>query len=473
MSVLQILVVAALALHPGATISVDTTQAASPLDSLPSSTGTTAFVDVTVVPMDRERVIAHQTVIVRDGRIVALGATASTTVPAGATRIDGRGKYLMPGLVDMHAHFAAGTESLSDGAGRQLALYLANGFTTVRTLSGPPAVLPTTLVLRDRINRAEVLGPTLYVAGPSLNGRSVSSPRQGVQMVEDEKRAGYDLLKTHGLLPAETYDSIADAAHRVGLRLVGHVTPEYGLVRAMAAGQQVEHLDGYIDAIMRDGAPSDIPGQLIVDPAVLANIDTAKITAIARETARRNIWNGPTLALFEILASDATPDELARGAEMRYAPPAAIRAWKEEKARILAESPADGRHTFIDVRRRLVKALHDAGAKLLVGSDSPMPFNLPAFGALHELDSFVGAGLSPYDALVAATRNPAEWLGRADVGTVAVGKRADLILVDANPLENVDNVRRLSGTMLNGRWLPPARLAALRDGVAAAVAHLD
>ncbi len=437
------------------------------LRDVPAAAGVLAFVDVNVVPMDRERVLAHQTVLVRDGRIVAIGPRVP--VPAGARRVEGAGRYLAPGLVDMHAHFERGTEDLHDAAGRQLAMYLAYGFTTVRGLGGAP----TALALRDRVRAGQVLGPDLVVASPSVNGRSAHTPAEAVQRVEAAKRAGYDLIKTHGMFDGRaTYDSMAAAAARVGLPLVGHVTPEYGLAHAMAAHQQVEHLDGYIAAVVADGTTMPEETQVIVDPAVLARVEPAKLRALARETARLGIWNGPTLALFETIVSDAPPESLAAGAAMRYVPKSVLATYAAQKTEASAGMPADGRRRFVALRREMVRALHDAGAKLLVGSDSPQFFMIPGDAALLEAEAFVAAGLTPYAALEAATRNPAEYLGRlGEQGTVAVGKRADLVLLDANPLADVRNLRRLSGVAVGGRWLDAARLAALREEVAASAAE--
>ncbi|MDB4908848.1 MAG: amidohydrolase [Gemmatimonadetes bacterium] len=425
-----------------------------------------AFVDVSVIPMDRERVLEHQTVIVRDGRVAQVGAAASVALPAGATRIDGRGKFLMPGLVDMHAHFVAGTESLDDPAGRQLALYVANGFTTVRGLGG----VPTALGLRDRIARGELVGPQLVVASPSINGGTARTVQDVVRLVDSAKAQGFDLVKTHGGWPRrEFYDSLDAAVHRAGLPLVGHVTPEYGLRRAMDANQEVEHLDGFIAEIAAAGTPPTGPGQVVLDTAILAHIDAAKLKALAEEMKRRNIWNGPTLALFNRIVSAESPDELSKRAEMQYSLPSSVQQYAQQKAGTLG-MPEAGRRQFAAVRDQVVRALHDAGARLLVGSDTPQFFLTPGFGALDELDAFVHAGLSPYDALEAATRNPAEYLHRADVGTVAVGKQADLILLDANPLANVSNVRKLRGVMLRGRWIDQAGLAAMLADVRAHVA---
>ena len=429
---------------------------------------TVAFVDVSVIPMDRDRVLAHQTVVVRDGRIVAIGAASSTRVPDDASRVNGRGKFLAPGLVDMHAHLAAGTDALTDPAGRQLALYLASGVTTVRSLSSPPSALPGQLLLRARIARGEALGPTLVLAGASINGRSAKTPDDAARMVAEQKAAGFDLIKTHGMFASvEAYDSLVAAARRAGLPLVGHVTPEYGLAHAMDAGQQIEHLDGWIAATVRDGTPAPAD-QIVVDPAVLAGVDTNRVRALAGEFARRHLWNGPTLALFATIAGPDTPDVLAARPAMRYVPAAALAQWKAQKTDAAAQMPPDGARAFLALRDFTVRALHDSGAKLLAGSDSPQFFMTAGDGLLREVEAMAHAGLSPYAALETATRNPAEWLRRADAGTVSLGKRGDLVLLEANPLADVTNLRTLVGVMVDGRWLDAARLQALRDGVAGA-----
>lgn len=429
--------------------------------------GTIAFVDVSVIPMDRDRVVDHQTVIVKNGRIAAMGPAASVAVPADAQRIPAAGKYLMPGLVDMHAHFSPGTETIDSPAGQQLALFLGTGFTTVRGLGGSVA---TALGLRDRINRGEVLGPRFVVASPSVNGQSARTIADVVSQVEAAKKAGYDLVKTHGMFPsAAYYDSLVAATKRVGLPLVGHITPEYGLERAIAAHQQIEHLDGYIGAMLEDGIPAP-PGQILADPDLLARIDRKKMQAAVDKTVAMGIWNGPTIALFETITSDETPEQLALRPEMRYVPPAMLQQFMQQKASTMM-IPVEGRHGFIELRRELLRSLYKSGAKLLVGSDSPQFFMIPGYSALREIEAFVGAGLPPFAALAAATRNPAEFLGWAgDAGTVETGKRADLILLDANPLASIANIHALNGVMVNGRWLDAGRLAALRDAVAGAVA---
>src|SRR5260370_5955713 len=197
-----------------------------------------AFVGVTVVPCDRDRVIEDQTVVVRDGRIIALGPSATLPVPDSAARIDGRGKFLMPGLSEMHGHLpdANFPEQML-----QLPLFVANGVTTVRGMAGAP----NHLVLREQIARGEVLGPRLVVYGPAMNGRSSPTPAIAIEQVRRFKAVGYDGIKVHPGLSRETYDAIASEAKRLHIPFGGHVPHAVGIERALAAGQKsIEHLDG-------------------------------------------------------------------------------------------------------------------------------------------------------------------------------------------------------------------------------------
>ena len=173
-----------------------------------------AFINVNVVPFDRERILPGQTVIVRDGRIAEIGPAEKTKVPAGTLQIDGRGKYLMPGLADMHVHLFPGTGQPDDLANQQFQLFLANGVTTIRNMIGKPEHL----ALRDRVAKGELLGPTIYTAGPPLLGNNVQTPEAAEKAVTDQKKAGYDLLQLHEGLSPETYAAIVATAKRVGVQ---------------------------------------------------------------------------------------------------------------------------------------------------------------------------------------------------------------------------------------------------------------
>ncbi len=424
----------------------------------------TAFIGVSVLPLDSEQVLKDQTVVVRGERIEAMGPAATLPVPADATRIDGQGRYLMPGLADMHLHLLPGEGNPTDAAGQQLSLLLANGVTTARALVAPPSGL----ALRERVARGEVLGPTLWVAGPSFHGRSVQGPEQARQRVREQKAAGYDLIKTHGGLGRETYDAMVDEAKAQGLRVSGHVTPDVGLARALEAGQQIEHLDGYLAALLPPGDPAVV--EQVEFGEALARMDLARLPALAEATENAGVFNSPTLALFEVVASDGAVPELRTRRELRYVPAASVEAWTQALlVGPLAEAPTAGKRRFLELRRQVLRGLHAAGAPLLVGSDSPQLFMVSGFAMHREMEALVAAGLPPLAVLQAATRNAAAWFEEAPRwGTVAPGQRADLLLLNGNPLEDIQLARAIAGVMVRGRWLPRDELDARLAQVAAA-----
>ncbi len=428
-----------------------------------------AFVNVNVVPFDRERVLAGQTVIVRDGRIAEIGLAEKTKVPAGALQIDGRGKYLMPGLADMHVHLYPGAGQPDDLTSQQLHMFLANGVTTIRNMIGKPEHLP----LRDRVAKGELLGPTIYTAGPPLLGNNVPNPEAAERVVTEQKKAGYDLLKVHEGLSPETYAAIAATAKRVGIPLAGHVTATVGLKRALDAQQSsIEHLDGYLQAMVADDSPVKPGPSQVVLGSVLEHIDESKLSALATATRKANVWNDPTITLFKLVVSDVKPEDYLKWPEMKYIPAKMREAFAKQKQSTLGNpAPAGERQRYIQLRNKVLVALHAAGAKLLIGPDSPQFFLVPGFATHRELESFVEAGLSPYQAIEAATRNPAEYFAETmkasrDFGTVEVGLRADLILLDANPLQSVANLSKRSGVMVRGRWLPENELHRMLENVA-------
>jgi imidazolonepropionase-like amidohydrolase len=428
-----------------------------------------AFVNVNVIPFDRERVLAGQTVIVRDGRIAEIGAAEKIKVPAGALQIDGRGKYLMPGLADMHVHLYAGAGQPDDLTSQQMQMFLANGVTTIRNMIGKPEHVS----LRDRVAKGELLGPTIFTAGPPLLGNNVPNPEAAERVVTEQKKSGYDLLKVHEGLSPETYAAIVATANREGIPLAGHVTATVGLKRALDAGQSsIEHLDGYLQALVADDSPvKPSPSQVVLGP-VLEHIDESKLSALAGATRKAGVWNDPTITLFKLVVSDAKPDDYLKWPEMQYIPVKMREAFAKQKQSTLGNpAPAGERQRYIQLRNKMLVALHAAGAKLLIGPDSPQFFLVPGFATHRELESFVEAGLTPYQAIEAATRNPAEYFAEKmkaarDFGTVEVGLRADLLLLDANPLQSVANLSKRSGVMVRGRWLPESELRKMLENVA-------
>ncbi|HEU5040834.1 MAG TPA: amidohydrolase family protein [Gemmatimonadales bacterium] len=430
----------------------------------------TAFVDVTVIPMDRERSLRHQTVVVRGDRIVEIGPTGRTTVPEGGTRVDGRGKYLIPGLAEMHAHIPGG-QAADSIVERTLFLYTAGGITTIRGMLGHPRHL----VLRERAARGEIVSPTIYAAGPSFNGNTVPTPEAAAKAVQEQKAAGYDLLKIHPGVTRAAFDTLVATARRVGIPFAGHVPEEVGVAHAIEAGYaSIEHLDGYLEAMLRDGASVKPSESAFFGMNLGDQVDESKLPGLVRATRQAGVWNVPTQVLMENLITAGTAEELARRPEMRYVPAAAVAQWTEARSTMLQEtgSTEASARRMIEVRRRLIKALHDAGAGLLLGSDAPQVWNVPGFSTHRELESLVAAGLTPWQALETGTRNVARYFGtEKETGTIEAGKRADLVLLDADPLADIRNTTRRAGVMVRGRWLSQAEIQGRLEAVAKSVGN--
>ena len=408
---------------------------------------TVAFVNVTVIPMDREHTLPDQTVIVRGTRVEALGPSASTTVPAGARRVEARGKYLMPALSEMHAHIPPGDAADAE-IERVLVLYSVNGIGTIRGMLGAPKHLP----LRDRANRGEILSPWIYTSGPSFNGSSAPTAEVAVQMVKDQKAAGYDFLKIHPGVKRDVFDAMAAAADAAGIRFAGHVPLDVGLARALEARYAtIDHVDGYIEALAREGAATSEMFGLNLTGV----LDESRIPQLVEATRTAGVWIVPTEALFEHWVGSDDPETMTTWPEMQYVPKDTLDGWVATKKKLLAggSTPAE-RARFLDVRRRLIKALHAGGVGLLLGSDGPQVWNVPGFSVHRELRYLVQAGLTPYQAIETGTRKVAEFYGTAaERGTIARGKRADLVLLDGNPLEDISNMSRIAAVALGGRLL--------------------
>lgn len=435
-----------------------------------TATAPVAFENVTVLPMDGgARTVAGQTVLVRDGRVAWLGPAARAQLPADAVRVDGRVRFLMPGLAEMHAHVPPQQNVTEAQLEELMFLYVANGVTTIRGMLGAPYQLQ----LRDRLARGELLGPTFYVAAPSLNGNSAPDPATAERLVRAHRAAGYDLLKLHPGLSRATYDAAVRTAREVNIPFGGHISAAVGLARTLEARQaSIDHLDGYFEAL----APAAMQARLQAGGVPLGELmasvqpTDADIRRLAQQTRAAGVWNVPTAFLWESLYGVFQPESAITRPEMRYASKPMVDGWVlQKRARLNADAqngvtPELAAH-YLQVRRRVLKALAEEGAPLLMGTDSPQMFNVPGFALHREVALMAEAGVPAYTVLESGTRNVAryakETMGMADdFGTVAVGQRADLVLLDANPLEDVANLSRRAGVMVKGRWLPKAEIDA-------------
>lgn len=436
------------------------------------ASGELAITNVTIVPMTAETVIRRAAILVRDGRIAYVGPENGLRVPRGARVVDGGGGYLIPGLADMHTHLFSDGEEVHDSAGpAELGVMVANGVTAARLMIGTPEQL----ALREGVRTGAVVGPQLWVASPHFTNRPfenaivTTTDAEARDAVRRFKGEGYDFIKVT-FLTAPLWASIVDEAAKQGIRVVGHVEPEVGVLRAAATGQQLEHLDAFLEAALADTAPTKASltqGGIfnMRNWPSLDYIDTRKVDELAGAVARSGVYVGPTQNVFNTaFAIGESVDAMKARQDFKHWPPklrdgylrAHQRYWSAANDSL--KTPAR-RAKYVSVRNRFVKAIQDSGGKLLAGSDTPEWFHLYGSGLHRELDALVKAGLTPYQALVTATRNPAEFLSATGQwGTIEVGKRADLVLVSANPLEDIANTQGIRGVAIGGRWLDRATL---------------
>lgn len=410
------------------------------------------FRSVNVIPMDSERVLENQTVIVRNGRITAVGDASKVKHGNNALVIDAKGKYLIPGLAEMHAHVPPidDIEPMKEVA----LLFALKGVTTIRGMLGHPRHLE----LRSKLQSGEIVGPRFYTSGPSFSGGSIKTTEDAVKLVRDQKQAGYDFLKLHPGLTKETFAAMAKTAKEVGIPFAGHVSYDVGVWRAIDAGYAtIDHLDGFVESLVP--GIENIPEQQngIFGMFSSAKADTTRIPKLMTALREKNIWVVPTQALAERwFAPDKSPEALKSEPEMIYMAANIRDGWANSKKSLMSNPNynADAVRNFVALRRKLIYECNKNGVGLLLGSDAPQVFDVPGFSIHHELQYMVDAGLTPYEALKTGTVNVGVFYNRAkEMGIIKPGAVSDLVLLSGNPLKDIHQTKNIEGVMVGTRWL--------------------
>jgi imidazolonepropionase-like amidohydrolase len=435
---------------------------------------TTVITDVNVVDVRTGEIHPDQVVIIVKNRITAVGPRKDIRYPRNAPIIlNARGGFLIPGLWDMHVHLVFGdwfprAEEIS------LPLFIANGITGVRDMGSD---LETVQSWRNEIEGGRLLGPRIMTAGPMLDGPkprfpssiAIATPEDGRRAVIQLKQSGADFIKLQSLIPRDAVFAIADEARKQEIHFEGHVPDSMRASEMSTAGMHsFEHLIG----IFEGSSPLEdefLKGDK-TEAKFLASYDPARASTLATLLAKNQTWQCPTL-VWERGGNLIDVTDFGKDPRAKYVPAYwKDQTWKKFTEQVEQEFNTDDietRKKFIEKELEVVQLLHKAGVPFLAGTDTPPGvYIFPGFSLHEELQRFVAAGFTPLEALQTATLNPARFFQMEDqLGTIENGKLADLVFLDANPLEDIRNTQKVSAVILNGRYLSKADLQKLLQRV--------
>jgi predicted amidohydrolase len=426
-----------------------------------------ALTNVNVIAMNQDSVLMNQTVLIEKGIIKQISPASNTKIDSRFKVVEASGKFLMPGLMDMHAHFFQEQyEDHKSSTDLELKLMLANGLTSVRILAGHPEFLQA----RSNVANGKWIGPDLTIASPQLVGRwpwgaefknfeVVDTPEKATAAVKKFKKEGYDEIKITFMVNRNSYDAIIKTAKEIGIKVTGHVGPRVKLPAALAAGQQIEHMDEFIDMLLPDTSYNH--GVSVSDMniwskkawATVPFLDETKIPELAKRVKQSGIYVSPTNYFFLSSFGEISTEESIRQKPDYSFIPNSLKEnrWKIRERYQNLDNSESSLEKYRRIRKKLVYELWKAGVPLMAGSDSPEFFLLTGFSIHDELETFVKAGLTPFAALQTATTNTANYLGTIKTkGTIEKGKEADLILLSKNPLNDVRNSRAIDGVFKKG-----------------------
>ncbi len=431
--------------------------------------------DVTIIDVTGGPPQTHRCVIVHGNRITAIVGPEDRDKAhrIDAIWIDGKGKFLIPGLWDMHVHMVFG-DWFPRGKEISLPLFVANGITGVRDMGGELDVLQQ---WRNEISTGKLIGPRMVISGPMLDGPqprfpssiAIRTPEDGRRAVDSLKARGADFIKLQSLIPREAVFAIADEAKKQGITFVGHVPDAVRASEASNAGQKsFEHLIGIFEG------SSPLEGEFIkggkTEGKFLSTYDAKRAATLFALLAKNHTWQCPTL-VWERGGNLIDQSDFAHDPRAKYVPASwKDGTWKRFTGEIIHDFNTDDlatRQRFVEKELEVVKAMHSAGVPFLAGTDTPPGVYVFPGSSLHEeLQRFVAAGLSPLEALQTATLNPAIFLGMENkLGTIEPEKYADLLLLDANPLDDIRNTQKIAAVIVNGRYLPRTELDKMLQSV--------
>ncbi|RRQ48173.1 amidohydrolase [Maribacter algicola] len=407
--------------------------------------------DISIIDVTNGSVLKNSYVVIDSGRIRSISQKAVDTA-LFKTVINGSGKYLMPGLAEMHAHIPppeVGEERINE----TLFLYLSNGVTTIRGMLGNPIHLE----LREKAANGNLVSPRIYTSSPSLNGNSVTSKEEAIEKVTQYQKDGYDFLKIHPGIQREVFDQVVETANSVGIPFAGHVPVDVGIRHALESKYaSIDHVDGFLEGLVPKSANVKPSDNGFFGYAFTPLADTTKIDELVTLSKANRVWIVPTQSLFERWFAPISADELLSQPEMKYMPKTTLENWRKTKNSYMEdESFTEAQWQQFDaIRRQLIKKLQANGQGILLGSDAPQLFNVPGFSIHHEMAGMKSAGMTPLKIIQSGTVNPAVFFkAEDDYGQVKEGFWADLILLNGNPLESLSALQQNEGVIVRGQFL--------------------
>jgi imidazolonepropionase-like amidohydrolase len=442
--------------------------------ALLSQDSTVVIQDVSVVHPGDSKAVEHQTVVIRDDKILSVTRASSAPVVPDAKVVDGKGKFLMPGLWDMHVH-------LLDS--KSLGLFTANGVTGIRTMFGASSHTSW----RNQTDAGTIVGPRMVVGSPIVDGPkpvwfgsvAVTTPDQAREGVRKIKADGYDFVKVYSLLSREAYFAIADECKKVGIPFEGHVPHSIGILEAEKAGQRSsEHVMGLavasstkenevlaqFNAVVGEGLAKTSEVSKKLSPEILATFDAKKWEVLLEKMSQGKMWQCPTLVVLKAVSYLDVP-EFRKDERLKYVPAFLAAQWDPKSDfRLKNRTPAEWENAKKNFKQNLkqVELMHKAKVPIIAGTDCLNPFVFAGFSLHDELAMLVEAGMTPAEALATATVNPAKYYGLTKwAGDVKPGKRADLVLLSANPLVDIRNTTKIEAVVQRGRVFDRKQLDAL------------
>jgi imidazolonepropionase-like amidohydrolase len=440
---------------------------------------TYAIKNVSIITMTSEEVLPDRTVIVDKGIIKSISPAATAKIAKGVKAIDGKGKFLMPGLFDMHTHFFYEQGEHVNTNEAELKLMLVNGITTARIMAGHPSYLEA----KANVKNGKWIGPELSVASPQLAGKwPFPTGFKNFELVDNEEKAkaavktfkqqGYDAIKVTFMITKPVHKAITEAAAQENIKVVGHVGPIIMLPAALEAKQQIEHMDMFIETLLPDTTYNH--GQSVSDYNIYSkaawetvpHLMESKIPALVKSVKEAGIYVTPTNYFFISNAGlPPSDEEIRKKPDYNYIP-SKLREekWTYRESYLKKMAPLASREKYVHIRKKMVNELWKAGVPLMAGSDAPEFFVVAGFAIHDELKTMVDSGLTPYAALQTATVNPATFLGMNNrTGTIAVGKEADLVLLNNNPLTDINHTRNIAGVSSGNSWLDTSEIRKLLE----------